>query len=68
MPLRCLLRQGRPYADKQARRIFVRPNPSLDGRIALTHEYLHLAFAHHPLGEDEAYIEDLARRLVRGEP
>lgn len=64
----CLLRQGRPYADKQARRIFVRPNPSLDGRIALTHEYLHLAFAHHPLGEDEAYIEDLARRLVRGEP
>ena len=64
----CLLRQGRPYADKQARRIFVRPNPSLDGRIALTHEYLHLAFAHHPLGEDEAYIENLARRLVRGEP
>ena len=64
----CLLRQGRPYADQQARRIFVRPNPSLDGRIALTHEYLHLAFAHHPLGEDEAYIEDLARRLVRGEP
>jgi uncharacterized protein YfaQ (DUF2300 family) len=64
----CLLRQGHPYADKQARRIFVRPNPSLDGRIALTHEYLHLAFAHHPLGEDEAYIENLARRLVRGEP
>ena len=64
----CLLPQGRPYADKQAQRIYVRPNPSLDGRIALTHEYLHLAFAHHPHGEDEAYIEDLARRLVRGEP
>ena len=64
----CLLPQGRPYADKQAQRIYVRPNPSLDGRIALTHEYLHLAFAHHPNGEDETYIEDLARRLVRGEP
>ena len=64
----CLLPQGRPYADKQAQRIYVRPNSSLDGRIALTHEYLHLAFAHHPSGEDETYIEDLARRLVRGEP
>jgi uncharacterized protein YfaQ (DUF2300 family) len=67
-PSVCLLSQGRPYADKQAQRIYLRPNPSLDGRIALTHEYLHLAFAHHPHGEDEAYIEDLARRLVRGEP
>jgi uncharacterized protein YfaQ (DUF2300 family) len=64
----CLLTQGRPYADKKAQRIYVRPNPSQDGRIALTHEYLHLAFAHHPMGEDETYIENLARRLVRGEP
>ena len=66
-PRLCLLKQGRPYADKQQQRIYVRPSPNQEGRIALTHEYLHLAFAHHPSGEDETYIEQLARSLVRGE-
>ncbi len=66
-PRLCLLKQGRPYADKQQLRIYVRPSTNQEGRIALTHEYLHLAFAHHPSGEDETYIEQLARSLVRGE-
>lgn len=66
-PVVCLLRQGRPYADKQQSRIYVRPRLDQEGQIALCHEYLHLAFAHHPDGDDESYIEPLARRLIRGE-
>ena len=67
LPQICLLHQGRPYADQKAQRIYLRPATTLDSRITLTHEYLHLALAHHPAGADETYIEQLARRLVRGE-
>lgn len=66
-PVVCLLRQGRPYADKQQSRIYVRSRLDQEGQITLCHEYLHLAFAHHPEGDDESYIEPLARRLIRGE-
>ncbi|MFC3914764.1 DUF2300 domain-containing protein [Pseudaeromonas sharmana] len=67
LPQICLLQHGRPYADQKAQRIYLRPATSLESRITLVHEYLHLALAHHPAGADETYIEQLARELVRGE-
>ena len=60
----CQLSAVRPYADQQRQRIFVRGLFSLQDRLDLTHEYLHLAFAAHPNGQDEAYIETLARTLL----
>lgn len=62
----CRLRSGRPHVDRAARRIFVRGLQTQQDRLDLVHEYLHLAFAAHPSGHDEAYIESLARRLVLG--
>lgn len=60
----CRLASGRPHVDRAARRIFVRGLQTQQDRLDLAHEYLHLAFAAHPRGHDEAYIETLARRLV----
>ncbi|MCR1763187.1 DUF2300 domain-containing protein, partial [Pseudomonas aeruginosa] len=54
----------RPYVDRERERIFVRGLYSLQERLDLTHEYLHLAFRAHPSGQDENYIESLARRLL----
>ena len=67
LPQICLLQHGRPHADRQALRLYLRPATTLEGRITLVHEYLHLALAHHPAGTDETYVEQLARKLVRGE-
>ena len=61
----CALREGRPYADARRERLYVAGLRSEEDRIALTHEYLHLAFAHHPRGQDEAFIEARARTLLR---
>ena len=55
---------GRPYVDRERQRIFVRGFFSLQDRLDLTHEYLHLAFVAHPNGQDEAYVEGLARTLL----
>jgi len=60
----CRLASGRPSIDRQQRRIQVRALVSLQDRLDLTHEYLHLAFAAHPRGQDEAFVEALARRLL----
>ncbi|HEP8448765.1 TPA: DUF2300 domain-containing protein [Pseudomonas aeruginosa] len=60
----CRLASGRPYVDRERERIFVRGLYSLQERLDLTHEYLHLAFRAHPSGQDENYIESLARRLL----
>ncbi|PJG57507.1 DUF2300 domain-containing protein [Aeromonas cavernicola] len=60
----CLLGSGRPYADKQRQRIYVRGLYSQQDRLDLAHEYLHLAFQSHPNGDDEAYIERWARHLI----
>ncbi len=64
-PAICLVREGRPYADARRNRLYVHDLASEEDRIALTHEYLHLAFAHHPRGQDEAWIEARARRLLQ---
>ncbi len=64
-PLRvCALAGGNPYADQQRLRIYARDWRTREGRLALAHEYLHLALRFHPNGADEAYVERLARRLL----
>ncbi|MDD2775035.1 MAG: DUF2300 domain-containing protein [Gallionella sp.] len=63
-PKICALNNGNPYSDQQRLRIYIRGWRSLNERITLAHEYLHLALRYHPNGADENYIERLARRLV----
>ncbi len=63
-PKVCSLAEGHPYSDQGRLRIYVRGWQSLDQRITLAHEYLHLAFRFHPRGADETYIERWARRLI----
>lgn len=60
----CRLRSGRAHAHGGSQRIYVSGYQSLEERIALAHEYLHLAFARHPRTRDELFIETLARQLV----
>lgn len=62
----CVLIEGHPYADQQRLRIYARGWRNLEERITLAHEYLHLAFRHHPRGADEAFVERIARELVGG--
>ena len=66
-PQVCQLAYGNPYSDLSRQRIFVRGLSSLNHRITLAHEYLHLAFAAYPSGQDENYIERWARRLIEGD-
>lgn len=66
-PQVCLLSFGNPYSDMSRQRIYVRGRSSLNNRITLAHEYLHLAFSAYPSGQDEEYIEQWARRLIEGE-
>ncbi len=61
----CALHARRPYTDLRARRIYVGPLRNSNDAVSVVHEYLHLALAGHPHGRDEAYVEALARRLVR---
>ncbi|HEX7606081.1 MAG TPA: DUF2300 domain-containing protein, partial [Usitatibacter sp.] len=63
-PRICALQEGHPYSDQQRLRIYVRGWRSLEDRVTLAHEYLHLAFRFHPNGADEGYIERLARRVA----
>ncbi|NWA02882.1 DUF2300 domain-containing protein [Pseudomonas gingeri] len=60
----CRLSFGRPYVDRERQRIYVRGVLTQQDRLDLTHEYLHLAFEAHPNGQDEDYIEGLARHLL----
>lgn len=59
----CQLSHGNPYSDQRQQRLWIRRLGSADDRVALWHEYLHLAFRDHPAGGNEAWIEALARRL-----
>ncbi len=60
----CQLQQGVPHADQRRLRIHLREWASREGRVTLIHEYLHLAFRHHPRGQDEAFVEGLAQALA----
>ena len=63
-PLVCALSSGAPYSEQSRNRIFMRPIATREDRITLAHEYLHLGLRNHPRGQDEDYVEQLARRLV----
>jgi uncharacterized protein YfaQ (DUF2300 family) len=67
LPAICQLQSGNPYNEVARNRIFARGFYSLQQRLDITHEYLHLAFADYPSGQDETYIEQLARRLLLGQ-
>jgi uncharacterized protein YfaQ (DUF2300 family) len=60
----CRLQQGRPHALRASGRIYASGVQSLEERLTLAHEYLHLAFSGHPRGADEAFIERRARQLL----
>jgi uncharacterized protein YfaQ (DUF2300 family) len=64
LPAVCEVTAGRPYADAGRNRVYIRRLNSDDDRVALAHEYLHLAFVHYPRGQDEAFIEQTARELI----
>jgi len=67
LPAVCEATTGRPYADAARNRVYIYRLDTEEDRIALTHEYLHLAFEHHPRGVDETFIEHTARQLMRTE-
>ena len=60
----CQLQLGMPHAAANSQSIYVQGIASTQQRVAAVHEYLHLAFARHPRGQDEAFIESLARQLL----
>lgn len=60
----CTLGYGNPYSDQARNRIYVRGLVTLEDRITLAHEYLHLALKGHPAGQNEALVEQLARKLA----
>ena len=64
MPVVCALSTGMPYSEQSRNRIYMRPLATREDRITLAHEYLHIGLRQHPRGQDEAYVEQLARRLV----
>ncbi|SEB16534.1 DUF2300 domain-containing protein YfaQ [Paraburkholderia sartisoli] len=67
LPAVCAVREGRPYADAQRNRLYIHRLQTEDDRVALAHEYVHLAFQHHPRGQDEAFVERTARALIRSD-
>jgi len=60
----CHLAQGHPYVDYDQDRIYLRRVTDEEDALSLAHEYLHLAFKHHPLARDERFIEHTARQLL----
>ena len=64
LPLVCQLASGMPFSEQSRNRVFVRGLTTREDRITLAHEFLHLGLRNHPRGQDEALVEQLARRLV----
>lgn len=60
----CRQTGARAHARSDTRRIDVNGFHSLEERLSIAHEYLHVAFAAHPRGRDEAFIETRARQLL----
>ncbi|CAL92667.1 DUF2300 domain-containing protein [Azoarcus olearius] len=67
-PRVCRLAWGTPFSELDRGRIHVRALHSVEDRITLAHEYLHLGLRHHPASGDENWVEGWARRLVLGTP
>ena len=60
----CQLRLTRPFSDLKKNRIYLNFDESLEARVTLAHEYLHLGFKHHPATQDEVFIEQLAQQVT----
>lgn len=60
----CRIDRGTPYADYDHDRLYFRSRDADEDRLSLAHEYLHLAFKHHPIARNERFIENTARKLV----
>lgn len=60
----CRTTSGRSYADYLHNRIYLRFVDAEEDQLSLAHEYLHLAFKHHPRAYDEQFIERIARELL----
>ena len=60
----CKLEGRQPYTDIQEKKIFVNFKGDTEDQITLAHEYLHLAFASHPVGHQDPTIEKMAKELV----
>ena len=67
LPAVCALDVGRPRAEGDRQRIYAGLPISQEARITLAHEYLHLAFGQHPRGQDEVFVETMARQLIMGD-
>ncbi|MGW8395046.1 DUF2300 domain-containing protein [Pseudoduganella sp. HUAS MS19] len=63
LPAVCAITAGSPYSEQSRNRIFMRPLATREDRITLAHEYLHIGLRRHPRGQDEDYVERMARRL-----
>ncbi|MES2964344.1 MAG: DUF2300 domain-containing protein [Bdellovibrionota bacterium] len=55
------------FADLDAQEIFVPKIRTADDEISAAHEYLHIGFRSHPRGQDERFIEKMARSLQQEE-
>ncbi len=60
----CELTLGNPFSDLTNNRIFVKSMRTRNDKIIIAHEFLHLSFKNHPLGNDESFIERTAIKLV----
>ena len=63
-PAVCAVDAGVPYSEQSRNRIFMRVLSTREDRITLAHEFLHLGLRRHPNGNNEAYVEQMARRLI----
>lgn len=60
----CKLNSGAPFANKKTNEIFVRGFNGFENQYSIAHEYLHLAFKYHPIGNSERDIDRIAKKLV----
>jgi len=61
----CQVTGGGPRSE--GGRIYLPPLPGEDKLLSLAHEYVHLAFRHHPASRNEGFVERTSRALVSGE-
>lgn len=60
----CKIHSGAPFANKETNEIFVRGFDDFEDQYSIAHEYLHLAFKYHPIGNSESEIDRIAKKLV----
>lgn len=60
----CRSPSSQPYSDLKNNIIYMRDFGDVEDQLTVAHEYLHMAFKHHPRVSDEKFIEQLAQELV----